>query len=251
MKKSFLTLLATAIAIQISFCNTIEGRTIYQGNDPAEYIEAGTVFKWYSDNVKFEILKGPGEIVQIDGVDHISLPTVGDVLVRTSCLWDDGNTYISDILYHVVPIGQLSHIHNNSGQNGYQENEILNVEKVVQQVLELVNIERSKVGARPLKLANDLQEGAAIRVKELTRFYSHTRPNGTDCITVLHVTGREWLGENIAAGQVSPEKVVESWMNSPGHRENILQKEYSELGVGYYFDENTKYKHYWVQMFRG
>ena len=93
MKKSFLTLLATAIAIQISFCNTIEGRTIYQGNDPAEYIEAGTVFKWYSDNVKFEILKGPGEIVQIDGVDHISLPTVGDVLVRTSCLWDDGNTY--------------------------------------------------------------------------------------------------------------------------------------------------------------
>ena len=161
-----------------------------------------------------------------------------------------------EFLIHVVPQEDFSStdfVKNgdrpNSSGDTYTEN--IDVSQYAQQVLELVNIERTKVGARPLKLANDLQEGAAIRAKELTKFYSHTRPNGRECFTVLHVTGREWLGENIAAGQVSPEQVVESWMNSAGHRENILQNEYSELGVGYYFDENATYKHYWVQLFRG
>ena len=62
---------------------------------------------------------------------------------------------------------------------------------------------------------------------------------------------RNLILENIAAGNATPEAVVDQWMHSPGHRANILNKDFKELGVGYYYKENSTYKHYWIQMFRG
>ena len=59
------------------------------------------------------------------------------------------------------------------------------------------------------------------------------------------------LGENLAGGQRTPKQVVEAWMDSPTHRANILNKDFRELGVVYYYQANSKYKHYWVQHFRG
>ena len=118
------------------------------------------------------------------------------------------------------------------------------------EVLNLVNVERAKVGAPPLTLAGDLQEEADIRAREIIQLFSHTRPDGTECFTVMRNRGNT-CGENIAAGYSSPAKTVEQWMNSPGHRENILNPAYRELGVGYAYEDYSTYHHYWVQLFRG
>ncbi len=118
------------------------------------------------------------------------------------------------------------------------------------EVLHLVNIERRKVGARPLTLAQDLHWAAMVRAQELTRRFSHTRPDGTPFHTVLIKGENYTLGENVAVGQTSPKQVVADWMDSPGHRRNILRHEYRELGVGYYYQNNSKYHHHWVQIFR-
>lgn len=118
------------------------------------------------------------------------------------------------------------------------------------QVLNLVNAERAKVGVRPLRLNAELQNAATIRAEEIRRHFAHERPDGSSCFTLLRDQNR-WLGENIAAGSDTPEGVVDQWMHSPGHRANILNNKFSELGVGHYHADNTSYGHYWVQMFRG
>ena len=117
-------------------------------------------------------------------------------------------------------------------------------------VLNLVNKERAKHGLKPLRLENDLNQYAQIRAKECIKKFSHTRPNGTGFETVIKVKNYATVGENLQAGATSPEQVVYEWMHSPGHRANILSSDYEELGVGYVYDENSKYRHYWTQLFR-
>lgn len=123
-------------------------------------------------------------------------------------------------------------------------------EKFPQEVLRLVNLERAKVGAPPLKFAKDLAASAYVRAVELPFKFSHTRPNGSKCFTAMPQRGHI-LGENLAGGQTSPKQVVQAWMDSETHRANILNEKYTELGVVYYYQANSKYKHYWVQHFRG
>ena len=118
------------------------------------------------------------------------------------------------------------------------------------EVLNLVNEQRAKVGAPPLRLAEDLQQATAIRAREIVQVFSHTRPDGSDCFTVMKKRGRT-CGENIAAGNSSASATVEQWMNSQGHRENILNPNFRELGVGYAYEDYSTYHHYWVQLFRG
>ena len=118
------------------------------------------------------------------------------------------------------------------------------------EVLNLVNAERAKVGAAPLTLANDLQQAAAIRARELLQTFSHMRPDGSDCFSVMRNRGRT-CGENIAAGNATAAATVEQWMSSDGHRENILNPAFRELGVGYAYEDYSTYHHYWVQLFRG
>ena len=131
-----------------------------------------------------------------------------------------------------------------------QNQQIVDTRKFPQEVLRLVNIERSKVGAQPLRFANDLAASAYVRATELPAKFSHTRPNGTKCFTAMPQRGHV-LGENLAGGQKSPAQVVQAWMDSKTHRDNMLSKKYTEIGVVYYYQENSKYKHYWVQHFRG
>lgn len=138
----------------------------------------------------------------------------------------------------------------NQQQNKRQAKPALNAPEFAQQVLKLCNAERAKAGAAPLQLSQDLQDVTDIRAKELVRYFSHTRPDGSSCFTVLN-DRKHYLAENIAAGQEAPESVVDSWMNSDGHRKNILNPRYRELGVGYCYEENSEFGYYWVQMFRG
>ena len=78
--------------------------------------------------------------------------------------------------------------------------------------------------------------------------FSHTRPDGRSCFTALTDLGISYggAGENIAYGQSSPEEVMTAWMNSSGHRANILNSSFTKLGVGVYKSGNTIY---WVQLF--
>lgn len=115
------------------------------------------------------------------------------------------------------------------------------------EVTRLVNIERAKEGLRPLTLDPVLTAAARIRAEDLQVLFSHTRPNGESCMMALAEVGADPYsyirsGENIAAGFGSPEAVMNGWMNSPGHRSNILTGAFTLIGVGY---QNGK----WVQMF--
>jgi len=103
-----------------------------------------------------------------------------------------------------------------------------------QGVLDLVNAERAKAGQSPLSLNDSLCDVAQLRAEEIVRSFSHTRPNGTSCFTAIQEAGISYgaLGENIAAGQSSPASVMNSWMNSDGHRANILSGDFRSIGIG-------------------
>ncbi len=123
-------------------------------------------------------------------------------------------------------------------------------EKYAEEVLRLVNKERKAAGLEALELDETLTEAANVRAEEITKQFSHTRPDGSSAFTVLQEYEYSYMaaGENIAAGQPDPESVVESWMNSEGHRANILSGQFKKLGVGYCKIAN-EYQHYWVQLF--
>ena len=115
-------------------------------------------------------------------------------------------------------------------------------------VIELVNEERAAKGLKPLEYRADVQNAADIRANEIVTSFSHTRPDGSSCFTVLNQTGVTYraVGENIAYGQRSAEEVMNGWMNSSGHRANILSENYTGIAVGIVQKGNVKY---WVQIF--
>jgi uncharacterized protein YkwD len=126
-----------------------------------------------------------------------------------------------------------------------------------QQVLDLTNQFRAQNGLAPLRLNTELNAAALTHSKNmaLQDFFSHTGKDGSTVGDRLKTVGYEsqaW-GENIAAGYATPDQVVQSWINSPGHRANLLNRSYTELGVGYYYLANdtgsVNYKSYWTQDF--
>ena len=119
-----------------------------------------------------------------------------------------------------------------------------------QEVLRLVNKERAAEGLAAMVLDETLCNAAMVRAEEITKVFSHTRPDGRDCFSIFKELGIQYraVGENIAAGQQTPASVMDSWMNSQGHRENIMSKEFNKLGVGY-VKTTSGYGSYWVQVF--
>lgn len=121
-----------------------------------------------------------------------------------------------------------------------------------ERVLELCNVERQKAGLAPLRLEAELTGYAEIRVEETTRKFAHVRPNGKYCSSIMpfsYYSRFRHYGENLAGGQFTPEQAVQGWMNSPGHRANILNPKYKLLGVAYAYRPDSQFKHYWVQQF--
>lgn len=119
----------------------------------------------------------------------------------------------------------------------------------VSQVLNLVNQERAKAGAAPLTLDSKATQAAQLRAQEIERSFSHTRPDGSSFSTALTAFGVNFRssGENIAYGQNSPESVMNGWMNSAGHRANILNSSFTSIGIGHYKGANGV--DYWTQLF--
>jgi uncharacterized protein YkwD len=111
-----------------------------------------------------------------------------------------------------------------------------------------VNQERAKVGLSALTTNTSLTNAANKRAQETVQSFSHTRPNGTNFNTVFkefNVSYRT-AGENIAYGQKTPQEVVTGWMNSPGHRANILNGNFGKIGIGVYKSNGVIY---WSQLF--
>lgn len=115
-------------------------------------------------------------------------------------------------------------------------------------VLELVNAERKKAGLSSLKMNESLRNVARTKSQDMqkNKYFSHTSPTYGSPFDMMKKFGISYTmaGENIAMGQKTPEAVVTAWMNSPGHRANILKAGYTEIGVGYVSNGN-----YWTQMF--
>jgi len=115
----------------------------------------------------------------------------------------------------------------------------------MKEVCRLVNIERMARGLNPVCLDAYICKKACTRASEINKKFSHTRPNGESCFTVLdREKVGECLGENIAKGYPNAAEVVWGWMHSRGHRKNILNPNYTLLGVGFNPTQNS-----WVQLF--
>ncbi|MBM6617020.1 CAP domain-containing protein [Bacillus suaedaesalsae] len=126
---------------------------------------------------------------------------------------------------------------NNNQQGGY-----------IQQVVDLTNRERSNNGLPPIAADVELQKAAQMKSDDMAtnNYFSHTSPTYGSPFDMLRNLGIEYkvAAENIAQGQRSPQEVVTAWMNSEGHRKNILNKDITHIGVGHAASGN-----YWTQLF--
>jgi hypothetical protein len=120
-------------------------------------------------------------------------------------------------------------------------------------VVDLVNVEREARGLHPL--AHDYSLAAAARDHSedmgVQNYFSHTSLDGRTPGDRIMAAGYSYssYGENIAAGQSTPESVINSWMSSDGHRANILNPNFCDIGVGYAYVADSTYHHYWTQDF--
>lgn len=129
-----------------------------------------------------------------------------------------------------------------------------------QRVVELVNVERAKVGVAPLKRNSELDYAARYHSRDMyeDNYIDHNTMDRVNNSLVkqcgpfdrikLYYSGYSYAGENAALGYLTPEDVVAGWMASQGHRDNILKPEYREIGVGYFKGSDT-YRVYWTQVF--
>ena len=119
-------------------------------------------------------------------------------------------------------------------------------------VVALCNKNRRANGVRnDLVMDAKLMKAAEIRAKEIGKKLSHTRPDGSSCSTVLKEIGYNYskMGENIAAGYKDADAVMKGWMNSDGHKRNILDEEFNKIGVACVKIPGSEYGVYWVQIF--
>ena len=126
---------------------------------------------------------------------------------------------------------------------GMETNEYT-AQRDAERILALVNEARASVGVAPLVMTETLCERAFVRAYEQPQQRGHTRPNGSSCFSVLDGLEFKRAGENVAGGQETPEEVMQDWMSSEGHRKNILDPKFTEIGVGLYQDS-------WSQLFMG
>ncbi|MGB3312196.1 MAG: CAP domain-containing protein [Nodosilinea sp.] len=121
---------------------------------------------------------------------------------------------------------------------------------IAQDLLRLVNTERQRVNAPPLVINDKLTAAAQRHAQDMatSRRMSHTGSDGSTMRSRIDATQYQWstIGENVAMGQPTAAAVMSAWMNSPGHRQNILNPAFTELGVG---SATGGGRLYWAQVF--
>jgi uncharacterized protein YkwD len=126
--------------------------------------------------------------------------------------------------------------------------------RVQAEMLAAVNAERRKAGASPLRPNSRLDQAAQRHAEDMLRraYFAHESPEGRTVRERSHGAGYDWraIGENIAEGQLSVAEVMDTWMHSPGHRRNILDRDFKELGVGLALGRQGEgWQLEWVQTF--
>nr|WP_027309461.1 SafA/ExsA family spore coat assembly protein [Caloramator sp. ALD01] len=128
---------------------------------------------------------------------------------------------------------------------------VIETKAIESEVVRLVNIERSKAGLPALKENWQLSRVARYKSQDMINknYFSHYSPTYGSPFDMIESFGIKFsaAGENIAMGQRTPQEVMNAWMNSPGHRSNILSPSYTEIGVGLAKDKSGRC--YWTQMF--
>ncbi len=135
-----------------------------------------------------------------------------------------------------------------TGQPYVTEEQKQQLEQMRQEVFKIVNEERTSRGLSALTYNYELEKCTDIRAEEITVVFDHTRPNGQSWSTVLKEQGVSYFtaGENIAAGYPTAEMVMQGWMNSDGHRANILSPNFHQFACGVTISNGRAY---WVQLF--
>ncbi|MEF2966889.1 CAP domain-containing protein [Paenibacillus sp. M1] len=172
-----------------------------------------------------------------------------------SAVTDDSNSNASDDSANADDSANSGNT-NNSGNTGTSDNSGSNTQQgtlnagseFAAEVINLVNQERAKQGLKPLAADEELNNMALAKAKDMSQnnYFDHTSPTYGSPFQMMSQFGisYSYAGENIAMGQKTPADVVNAWMNSEGHRANILNANYTLIGVGYY-------NGYWAQEFVG
>lgn len=146
--------------------------------------------------------------------------------------------------------GSDSNSNSGTGNNSTSQNQSSSsvVSAYAKEVVSLVNKEREKAGLKPLVIHTNLTKMAVAKAQDMNdnNYFSHTSPTYGSPFDMMKSFGitYKYAGENIAKGQKTPAEVVKAWMNSPGHKANIMNKNFTLIGVGYV-------NGYWVQAFVG
>lgn len=123
--------------------------------------------------------------------------------------------------------------------------------ELIEEIFKLVNEERKNAGLNELNYNMELQNAADIRARECAEQFSHTRPDGTSCFTVVEEIDYGVVGENLIKADnpiATAKALVNSWMNSEGHRANILNADFTETAIGIYINDGVTYG---AQIFMG
>lgn len=147
---------------------------------------------------------------------------------------------------NIIWPGMVLNVPNTGSSSKVQQGTATATSTYASQVVTLVNKERTKAGLKPLASDSSLSAMALVKAKDMynNNYFDHTSPTYGSPFKMMKSFGIRYTyaGENIAMGQRTPQEVMTAWMNSPGHRQNILSPNFTKIGVAYYNKE-------WVQEF--
>ncbi len=213
-------LLAAPIQIASAATNTTEGNSVKQTTNCKVYYKWSNNHKW---NIQFPQASTPSK----------ETPTTNNNNTATT----PNNNQSSQNEKPATPPTSSTPSTTTSGVNAFE-----------QEVVKLTNAERTKAGLSPLQTDDKLMAAAREKSQDMqsNNYFSHTSPTFGSPFDRMKALGIAYksAGENIAQGQRSPQEVVQAWMDSPGHRANILNGKFTHIGVGY-----VKSGNYWTQQF--
>ena len=200
------------------------------------------------------------EMAQADSITH-QLPDnagLGERVSTTGYDWSRPSQNIANVEKQDQPESNSNDIIKETDDLPVNPDNQTDVGGFERRVVELVNQERAAAGLDALAVDSQLDRAADLHNRQMVEADSmqHQLPGEAKLKDRVGATGYNWsrVGENIAAGQQSPEEVVDGWMNSPGHRQNILNPEFTHIGIGYDnapddINNSNDYDTYWTQVF--
>lgn len=207
-------------------------------NKTAVSIEEGKSFTLTASNKNVTWTTSNYTIAEVSKTGVVKTKKAGDVKITAK----SGTTKV------VCNVHVYSKKYEPINRNNITREDINNSTKIlplnVASMYTTVNNQRKAAGKKPLVRDPELECYAEVRAKEITTLFSHTRPDGTRGLRII--PGNKWKGENIARGYTSVKSVCDAWYKSDGHKLNILDSNYTKIGV---YAVSYDYTNYWVQLF--